>query len=68
MNNKGMIPISQKYALSISEGAAYFNIGEKKLRSIIKENPNASYILRNGNRTYIKRMKFEKLLEEVNSI
>ena len=31
------IPISEKYLLSISEAAAYFNIGEKRLRRLAED-------------------------------
>lgn len=39
------IPIWRKYTLSIEEAAAYFRIGEHKLRRIINENKNADYLL-----------------------
>lgn len=49
------IPVWEKYTLSIEEAAAYFRIGENKLRQLIAENPNADYILWNGTRAQIKR-------------
>lgn len=39
------IPVWEKYTLSIEEAAAYFRIGENKLRRLISENLNAKYIL-----------------------
>lgn len=39
------IPVWEKYTLSIEEAAAYFRIGENKLRQLIAENPNADYIM-----------------------
>ena len=45
-----------KYTLSIEESAAYFRIGEHKLRNLINENKNADYLLWNGNRVQIKRV------------
>lgn len=62
------IPVKDKFTLSVEEAAAYFRIGENKLRRIINENRNADYILWNGNRPQIKRMKFEKMINEVDTI
>ena len=38
MSNTYNIPVWEKYTLSIEEAAAYFRIGEHKLRNIISEN------------------------------
>ena len=62
------VPIWEKFTLSVEEAAAYFRIGENKLRRLISENENAEYILWNGNRPQIKRKKFEKLIDSINSI
>ena len=62
------IPIWEKYTLSIEEAAAYFRIGEHKLRRIINENRNAEYLLWNGNRVQIKRVKFEKYVDTLEAI
>ena len=62
------VPVWEKYTLTIVEAAAYFRIGENKLRNIVNENPDADYILWNGNRPQIKRIKFEKLIDRLNTI
>lgn len=62
-NNK--IPIWEKYALTVFEAAEYFNIGEKKLREIIRSNPRADYLVWNGNKALLKRELFEKELDSV---
>lgn len=59
------IPLWEKYTLTVEEAAVYFRIGENKLRKLIGENKNASYILWNGNRPQIKRVLFEKLVDEL---
>lgn len=41
------IPYWKKYTLSIEEAAAYFRIGEGKLRKLVSEDPNAEYLLWN---------------------
>lgn len=50
MNSTYNIPVWQKYILSIEEAAAYFRIGEHKLRNLINQNPKADDSLCNGNR------------------
>ena len=36
MNERNIVPVWEKYALTVQEAAAYFQIGENKLRRIIK--------------------------------
>lgn len=62
------VPIWEKYTLTIEEAAAYFRIGEHKLRNLINENPRAEYLLWNGNRAQIKRKLFEKFVDEMDTI
>lgn len=57
------VPIWEKYTLTIEEAAVYFRIGESKLRRIVNENPDANYILWNGNRIQIKRKLFESYID-----
>lgn len=63
-----VVPIWQKYTLSIEEAALYFRIGETKLRRILADNPNAEFILYNGNRIQIKRKQFELFIDQINYI
>lgn len=58
------IPIWRKYTLSIQEAANYFRIGDKKLRKLIDEQPDAEFILWNGSRPQIKRRLFEQYVDE----
>ena len=62
------VPLWKKYTLTISEASDYFNIGEKKLRQLIQENSTADFILNNGKKQLIKRLKFESYIDEVYSI
>ncbi len=62
------IPFWEKYTLSIQEASEYFRIGEKKLRILTDDNPDADYILWNGNRAQIKRKKFEQYIDEKLSV
>ena len=62
------VPPWERYTLSVEEAAAYFRIGENKLRRIISENENADYILWNGNRPQTKRKKFESYIDNLTAI
>lgn len=62
------VPIWEKYTLTVREAAAYFRIGENKLRRIISENQNADYILWNGSRPQIKRKKFEEYVDRLSAV
>ena len=57
------IPYWEKYMLTLREAAAYFHIGEKKLRQIVEENMDANFLLTSGNRIMIKRKLFEEFLD-----
>lgn len=62
------VPIWEKYTLTIEEAAKYFRIGEKKLRQLAEENPNANWLIMNGNRVQIKRKQFEKVIDSMEVI
>ena len=59
------IPFWEKYTLSIEEAAAYFRIGENKIRKMINDNRDADYILWNNTRAQIKRKKFENYIDRI---
>jgi len=62
------VPIWEKYTLTIEEAAKYFRIGEKKLRKLAEENPDANWLIMNGNRIQIKRKQFEKVIDSLDMI
>ena len=62
------VPIWEKYTLTIEEAAKYFRIGEKKLRKLAEENPDANWLIMNGNRIQIKRRQFEKVIDSLDVI
>ena len=55
------VQLSEKYALTISEAAAYFNIGTKKIRRLAEEH-TGDFAVQNGNRFLVIRTKFEDFL------
>ena len=62
------VPIWEKYTLTIEEAAKYFRIGDKKLRKLAEENPDANWLIMNGNRIQIKRKQFEKVIDSLDVI
>lgn len=62
------IPFWEKYTLSIEEAAAYFRVGENKLRNLVAENRAAKFILWNGNRPQIKRRLFEQYIDALEAL
>lgn len=64
-SNVSVIPVWEKYTLSIEEAARYFRIGENKLRKMAEENQDAPWVLMNGNRIQIKRKLFEQVIDEL---
>lgn len=66
--NTNDIPIWEKYTLTIEEASKYFRIGEKKLRKLAEDNPDASWLIMNGNRLQIKRRQFEKVIDSLEVI
>ena len=66
MNNKTpSVPIWKKYALTVQEAAEYFGVGEKRIRIITHNNRNANYLLWNGSKVLIKRVRFEEYLDSI---
>lgn len=68
MTSKRDIPFWNQYTLSIEEAAAYFRIGENKLRDFVNKNKTANFVLWNGNRAQIKRRLFEEWVDTANII
>lgn len=58
-----VVPVWEKYSLSVEEAAAYFRIGENNIRKIISQNLDADFWFWNGNRKQIKRKLFEKYMD-----
>ena len=64
MSNEINVPIYKKYLLNIKEASEYFGIGEHKLRELITLDSTADCIVCNGVKTLIKRVKFEKFIDQ----
>lgn len=62
------VPIKDKFLLTFTEASCYFGIGENKLRNMASLEENPSWILYNGRRQLIKRVRLEKILLESETI
>ncbi|WP_330369999.1 excisionase [Butyrivibrio sp. NC2002] len=61
-NTHIVIPVQNKVALTISEAAAYSNIGQNRISNLLRT-PNCPFALFVGNKKLVKRREFEKFLE-----
>lgn len=61
------IPFWEKANLTLEEAAAYFNIGQQKLRDLT-DNEDCDFVLWIGSKRLIKKNKFLKYIEEQYSI
>lgn len=64
---KDLLP-SQKYCITVDEAAAYFSIGQNKLRDIIKDNPDLDFVLHKDTHILINRPLFENWIDKVRYI
>ena len=55
--SKEIVPVAEKYLLTINEAASYFNIGAKKMRRLAEEY-TGEFSLYSGNILLIIRTKF----------
>lgn len=62
------VPLHQRFMLTPKEASVYFHIGEKKLRAIANERPEASFVVYNGRHLLIIREEFEKFLCQTSGI
>lgn len=56
--------MTNKYNLTIKEASEYYNIGENKLRELIKQD-YCEFVLYIGKKALIKRKQFEEYLDKV---
>ena len=61
------VPLWEKENLTIEEAAAYFGVGQNRIRALT-DSRNCDFVLFVGNRRLIKRKKFAKYLENAYSI
>lgn len=64
---KKEVPIAQKSYLTVEEAAAYFGIGQNKLRDLTKDE-DCKFVLWNGGKRLIKRRVLDEHLDKTYSI
>ena len=52
------VPVTEKVFLTINEMAKLLGIGHNRIRRMVRDNPDADYILMRGTRVYLKREMF----------
>lgn len=62
-----MVPLNEKYTLTIKEASGYFSIGIKKLYKLASENIG-NFAVRHGNKYLIIRSKFEEYLLNIGEL
>lgn len=63
MKGKHSEPL-ERYSITIEEAAEYSLIGETRLRRIIEQDKTLKWVLRVGSQVRIKRVLFERWLDE----
>ena len=64
---KDLVPIKDRYTLTVNEAGAYFNIGVKRIRRILAEHPG-QFSVNCGSKQMVVRHKFEKFIDETSEI
>lgn len=62
------VAIGDKFLLTFDEASRYFGIGENKLRKMADFEENPDWVLYNGCRRLIKRVRLEQILLESETI
>lgn len=68
-NSTILVPIWERFLLTVKEASLYFNIGENKLHKIVNDYIDSDYkfVVQNGSRAMINRKKFEDFLNNTTS-
>lgn len=67
-NIAAKVNIADKFLLTFTEASQYFGIGENKLRSMASLEQNPDWLLYNGSRQLIKRVRLEQILMTAETI
>lgn len=62
-----LVPISEKCLLTLDEAVQYTGLGHQKLRDISNEG-DCNFVLWNGSKRMLKRVKLEEYLNKAYSI
>lgn len=56
------LPPMEREMVTINDMAKILGIGHNSIRRLVRDNPDAEYIFTVGNRTYLKREQFIKIM------
>lgn len=62
------VDVSDKFLLTFAEASQYFGIGENKLRNMASLEKCPDWVLYNGSRQLIKRVRLEQILMAAETI
>lgn len=62
------VNIADKFLMTFSEASQYFGIGENKLRNMAELQQNPDWVIYNGSRKLIKRVRLEQILLDSETI
>ena len=62
------IPLRERYCLTINEAAAYFGVGQKRMRKLVIDNVGTDAVIQNGVKYLVKRQKFEEIFSKLTSV
>ena len=62
-----MLP-AEKYLLTITEAATYFNVGAKRLIHLLETPEGADLMIQVGVKRLVNRKKMEKFLDQISSL
>ncbi len=63
MDSNQLVPVWERYVLTIREASEYFGIGPERMREVAEENEDSDFVIKVGSHYRIKRKNFEKYLE-----
>ena len=61
-----IVPVCEKYLLTVKEASAYFGIGEKRIRFLVQTNSELGIM--NGDRRMVHRKRFEQFIDKTSGI
>ena len=64
LRDLSMLPLWERYLMTIEEASMYFRIGKNKLGEVANEHKDVC-VLQNGNRILMSEKKFEKLIDQI---
>lgn len=62
------IPLNERYCLTINEAAAYFGVGQKRMRKLVIDNVGTDAVIQNGVKYLVKRQKFEEIFSKLTAV